>query len=135
LRATVLGAVLSPGVYPLAEGARVRNLIEAAGGAQANADLSRLGVTAALRDGQTVYVPQVGETPPLLVGGKLNLNVALNVATALQLHDALGISSTEGKRIVSYREKHGRYSAVSDLLLVRHVTDQQADDLAHADAR
>lgn len=114
IHADILGAVLSPGEYPTADGSTFADLIEAAGGAQVDADLSRIDVTVPLIDGQTIYVPHVGETPPLLVGGKVNLNVATDV----ELHDALDISVTEAKRIVSYRQQHGKFHAVSDLLLV-----------------
>jgi competence protein ComEA len=114
IHASVMGAVLTPGVYPLADGSTVRDLIEAAGGPQADADLSRLDVTATVADARTIYVPHVGETPPVLIDGKVNLNVA----TATELHDALDISITEAKRIVNYRGQHGKFQAVSDLLLV-----------------
>ena len=92
----------------------MRDVIEAAGGLQTTADISQLDVTAPVTDGETLYVPHIGEQPPVLVNGKVNINVA----TATELHNALDISVTEAKRIVSYREKHGRYTAVSDLPLV-----------------
>jgi len=114
IHAAVLGAVLVPGNYPLAEGSTLSDLIEAAGGPQADADLSQLDVSTELLDAQSIYVPHVGETPPVLVGGKVNLNVA----TAAELHDALDISITEAKRIVNYRGQHGKFQSVSDLLLV-----------------
>jgi competence protein ComEA len=117
MHATVLGAVYSRGAYTLPTGSRVKDLVEAAGGAQANADLSHVDLASPLTDGQTVYVPSVGEATPLLVGGRININV-INVATADQLHAALGISITEARRIVSYRQRHGRFNAVSDLLLI-----------------
>ncbi len=114
INASVLGAVLTPGIYALSEGSTLGDLIEAAGGPQADADLSQLDVSTALVDAETIYVPHVGETPPLLIDGKVNLNVA----TAVELHNALDISLAEAKRIVSYRQQHGKYHAVSDLLLV-----------------
>lgn len=114
LHAFVLGAVYNPGRFALPDGSRVRDLLEAAGGAQAEADLTALALDADLADGQTVYVARVGELSPALVGGKIDLNTA----TADTLRLALGLTATVAKRIVSYRERRGAFSAVSDLLLV-----------------
>ena len=110
----MLGAVRRPGIYTLPESARTNDLIAVAGGALTTADLSQLNLAAALHDGQSVYVPVVGEALPLERGGKVDLNVA----SAEQLHNALGISLTEARRIVAYRASHGSFTAISQLLLV-----------------
>jgi len=110
----VLGAVATPGVYPLAPNARVHDLIVAAGGATSDADLARVALAAGLQDGQTVYVPHVGETAPQLLGGKVNLNTA----DERDMHNALGISLEIARRIIAYRVAHGQYTAVNQLLLV-----------------
>lgn len=114
IQAYVLGAVITPGVYVLAPSARVHDLIAAAGGATSDADLAGVALAAALNDGQTVYVPHQGETPPLLLGGKVNINTA----DERQLHEALGISLQIARRIVAYRVAYGQFTAVSQLLLV-----------------
>lgn len=110
----VLGAVVLPGVYLLSPDARVHDLITAAGGSTRDADLTRVSLAAPLNDGQSVYVPHTGETVPLLIGGK----VALNVASEQDLRHALGISLDIARRIVAYRTAHGQFTAVSQLLLV-----------------
>lgn len=114
LEAYVLGAVLRPGVYQLHEGARVRELVVAAGGLLDNADITRVDLAAVLVDGQSVYVPRLGETVPPELGGRINLNTA----SAADLHNALGITTSVANRIVAYRAKHGPFTAVSQLLLV-----------------
>jgi competence protein ComEA len=110
----VLGAVLRPGVYSLHRGARVRELVEAAGGLLDNADITRVDLAGLLADGQSVYVPRLGEQVPLELGGKLNLNVA----DATDLHNALGVTTSVARKIVAYRASHGPFTAVSQLLLV-----------------
>jgi competence protein ComEA len=114
LTAEVLGDVLIPGVYTLSDGSRVQDLVAAAGGAQSNADLTQVNLAARLVDGQEVYVPRVGEMVPLTLGGKIDINVA----SAQELHDALGISMTIASRIVAFRATHGDFASVSQLLLV-----------------
>jgi len=53
----VAGAVATPGVYTLAPGARVKDLIEAAGGLLDEADVSDINRAAQLIDGSTLTVP------------------------------------------------------------------------------
>lgn len=112
--AYILGAVAQPGVYTLAAGARVQALVAAAGGALDDADLARVDLAALVVDGQEIYVPRVGETVPLMLGGKVDINVA----SASDLHHALGIELATANRIVAYRVAHGPFTAISQLLLV-----------------
>ncbi|HEY7339864.1 MAG TPA: ComEA family DNA-binding protein [Ktedonobacterales bacterium] len=123
----VLGAVLRPGVYTLHSGARVRELVEAAGGLLDNADITRVDLAALLADGQAIYVPRLGEQIPLQLGGKLNLNVA----TETDLHNALGITTSIARKIIAYRAAHGSFTSVSQLLLVpvSQVTYDRIKDL------
>jgi competence protein ComEA len=114
IQAEVLGAVASPGVYALPAGARVGDLVAAAGGLLADADAARVDQAAPLADGQEIYVPRVGEPLPTYLGGLVDLNTA----SATDLHDALGLSTALAQRIVDYRTAHGRFTAVSQLLLV-----------------
>lgn len=110
----ILGAVVTPGVYTLQSGARVGDLVQAAGGLLADADAARVNLAAKVADGQEVYVPRVGEIVPADVQGLVNINSA----SADDLHNALGISLTIARRIVAYRAAHGPFTAVSQLLLV-----------------
>lgn len=114
IQAYVLGAVRSPGVYTLPQDARVHDLLTTAGGSLDGADLTRVAMAAPLSDGETVYVPLVGETVPLELGGKIDLNTA----SAEDLRHALGLSLTIARRIITYRTAHGDFTSVSQLLLV-----------------
>ncbi len=114
ITAYVLGDVAEPGVYTLAEGARVQALVAAAGGALADADLARVNLAAPVVDGQEIYIPRVGETVPFTLGGKVDINVA----SAADFHSALHLELAIGNRIVAYRVAHGAFTAVSQLLLV-----------------
>src|SRR5258708_29684804 len=60
----VVGAVKHPGVYTLPVGARVYQLLQAAGGALSNANLVALNLAASLTAGEEVYVIVNGEIPP-----------------------------------------------------------------------
>ena len=57
------GAVLAPGVYELAEGARANDAVRAAGGLSEGADTASLNLAAPLSDGEKVHVPREAPAP------------------------------------------------------------------------
>jgi competence protein ComEA len=113
----IVGAVNHPGVYHLPASARVQDLVAAAGGALPQADLVRVNMAAPLFDGEEVYVPLIGEPYPSTVGDS-GIRVNINLASATTLRTQLGISSKTADAIVAYRQKHGPFTSVDQLLLV-----------------
>ena len=125
----IVGAVKKPGVYTLAGGARIYDLLQAAGGPLPQANLVALNLAARLSDGQEIYVALLGETPPIVVsssasttttgttGGTTN-QININTASADDLRKGLHISSTNAQAIISYRVQHGAYTSVEELLQV-----------------
>lgn len=59
--AYVSGAVRAPDVYQLPAGARVKDLVLAAGGLSDDADIERINLAAPISDGQHVRVPWIGD--------------------------------------------------------------------------
>ena len=57
----VLGSIANPGLYELSDGARVVDVIAAAGGLAENADPAGVNLARVLSDGEQLYVPAVGE--------------------------------------------------------------------------
>ena len=53
----VIGAVPRPGLYEFAEGARMQDAIDAAGGLLASANVDALNLAALLEDGQQLNIP------------------------------------------------------------------------------
>src|SRR5512142_3354581 len=62
IEVNVVGGVVHPGVYTLAEGSRVQDAVDAAGGLLAETDASSVNMAARLEDGQQVEIP--GGAPP-----------------------------------------------------------------------
>lgn len=131
----IVGAVVHPGVYSLPVGARVYQLLQAAGGPAAKANLVALNLAATLTDGEEVYVTVIGEIPPTYVGGvpgpgngtgngngNGNTNsgqlVNINTATVDQMRQLLHVSSTTAQNIVNYRTQNGPFTSVDQLLQV-----------------
>lgn len=114
VEAFVLGAVAEPGAYELPAGAQVADLVAAAGGFLPAANAAAVQGDAPLTEGQQVYVPYQGQA--LSAAGAVLVN--LNAASADDLHAALGLTAPIAGRIVAYRDRHGPFTAVSQLLLV-----------------
>jgi len=129
----VAGAVVSPGVYELAPGARVQAALEAAGGAVPGADPGALNLAAPVGDGERVYVPMVGETVPIATGSPA-VTVApgpvdLNQASAAELDGLPGIGPATAAAIVDHREQNGPFASVEDLEAVRGIGPAKLDAL------
>ncbi|GER82008.1 hypothetical protein KTAU_06460 [Thermogemmatispora aurantia] len=130
----IVGAVRHPGVYTLPAGARVYQLLQAAGGPLPEANLVALNLAAVLRDGEEIYVTRVGEAPPpIAVNGSAQEGassvsgspaasssalVNINTASVDELRQQLHVSATTAQNIVNYRLQHGSYTAVDQLLQV-----------------
>ena len=145
----VVGAVVRPGVVTLGPGSRVSAAMDRAGGATADADLARLNLARVVADGERLYVPKVGETdiPAALdeapgaggaavPGGVASPGVEvdvdavdLNTADQATLETLPGIGPSLAQRILAWRDEHGRFSAVEDLLDVSGIGDGRFADL------
>jgi competence protein ComEA len=121
----VAGAVRTPGVYEFAEGERVVDAIERAGGPRPKADLSLLNLAAPLVDGTQILVPKFGpavtgvpgETAPGSATGLININTA----SATELETLSGIGEVLAATIVEYRTQNGPFASVDDLLDVSGI--------------
>ncbi|MGC8839608.1 MAG: helix-hairpin-helix domain-containing protein, partial [Anaerolineae bacterium] len=123
LRVYVSGAVRAPDVYLLPPGSIVKDAIVSAGGPTEDADTDHINLARALSDGEHLYVPRRGETPPptepppafptRAPQGPVG-PVDLNTATSAQLEALPGIGPALAQRIVEHRP----YRSVDDLLAV-----------------
>jgi competence protein ComEA len=117
----VVGAVRRPGLYRLADGARIADALRRAGGATRRADLSLVNLAAPVADGTQVVVPR--RAPPAAAGSAgtgpeaapATGPIHLNTATLEQLDELPGVGPVTAEKIVEYREQHGAFSSVDDL--------------------
>jgi competence protein ComEA len=125
LRVYVSGAVAQPDVYTLPPDSIVKDAVLAAGGPTGDADLDRINLALSLANGQQVHVPRVGEeespvqspTGQRASGATININTA--DAAALELLP--GIGPALAQRIVDYRETHGPFVRVEDIMEVSGI--------------
>ncbi|HEY5905718.1 MAG TPA: ComEA family DNA-binding protein [Actinomycetota bacterium] len=118
----VTGWVHEPGVYEFAQGDRVIDAVDRAGGAKNGADLSVLNLAAPLTDGTQVVVPKAGAAGSVAVapgatgsgaaGGGL---ISINTASATEFETLSGIGEVLAGAIVDYRTENGPFASVDDL--------------------
>lgn len=119
----VHGAVTTPGLYRLSEGARVVDAVAAAGGLTDDADAGAVNLARTLLDGEQVRVPVIGETPPA-AGADSAGRVRVNAADAAALETLPGIGPALAQRIIAWRTDNGPFRSVEDLLAVPGIGEK-----------
>ena len=120
LKVYVSGAVARPDVYTLAPGDRVEDALAFAGGVLDGADLSLLNLAQRVRDEDHIYVPRQGEAFPTSTPNA-DGRIDINSATVSELETLPQIGPALARAIVSYREEHGAFASVEELLLVKGI--------------
>lgn len=137
----VAGAVTIPGLYELADGSRVQDAIDAAGGYADDAATAVLNLARVVSDGEQIVVPSIeadaadgfgrepgedaaGGAPSAasaadgsVIGGKVNINVA----DASALDTLPGIGEATAENIIADREANGPFSSKEDLQRVSGI--------------
>lgn len=126
----VSGAVLAPQVVTLPPGSLVSDALAAAGGPAPDADLAALNLAAPLANHQQVAVPARATaapaatsntaTPELQVTASVTL-INLNTATAAELEQLPRIGPAMAQRILEYREAHGPFQTLEELLNISGI--------------
>jgi competence protein ComEA len=118
----VAGAVTTPGVYPLHEGDRVVDAVEAAGGPSPEANLVALNLARRIHDEDQVVVPRIGEQATVSqvaaaeTGPDGSALVDINTASAAVLDSLPGIGEVYSQRIVDSRTTDGLFDSTEDLV-------------------
>ncbi len=121
------GEVIHPGIYALAESARLGELIDLAGGFTYAADIERVNQAMLLRDSDYFYIPAVGEEIPETARnapGSLyaaqdpiyNYPLDLNQASKEALESIPGIGPSKAEDILQYKESIGQFTSLEELL-------------------
>ena len=129
----VAGWVRRPGVYEFADGARVIDAIDAAGGARPGAVLSSLNLAAPLVDGTQVLVTKESQSAPTTetgtgTSGATGL-VNVNSATNAELETLPGIGEVIAQAIVDHRTENGPFTSVEQLVDVSGIGDATLENI------
>lgn len=130
----VAGRVRRPGIVVLPTGSRVVDALEAAGGARRGVDLTPLNLARLLVDGEQVLVG-VGAVPGTAAGvaptpGSPAGLVNINTADQTLLETLPGVGPVTAGAILGWRDEHGGFSSVDELLEVDGIGDATLETLA-----
>jgi len=144
----IVGAVNSPGVFRLREGSRVYDAVNLAGGASDEADLVRINLAAVMQDAMQIIVPAIGEdidevfifadlvgspagnatsggtqAPGTQTGAQNHSDglININTATSAELQTLSGVGPVLAQNIIDFRETHGNFSSVDELIHVPRI--------------
>lgn len=127
----VCGAVQNPGVYMLEEGSRIYQAVDAAGGFTEDAGTDYLNQADRVCDGMKIYVPDLEELQDTAwqeIAGAAEENVdagLVNINTADEelLCTLSGVGSSRAKSIIAYREQHGGFQKIEDIMNVEGIKE------------
>lgn len=134
----VAGKVRHPGIAVLDQGSRVVDALEAAGGARPGVDLTGLNLARLLVDGEQVVVGEPALTGAAAAaapasgtpaGGPPTL-VNLNTATETELDTLPEVGPVTAASILAWRDQHGGFTSVDELLEVDGIGEVTLDRLA-----
>lgn len=144
----ICGAVSAPGVYELPAGSRIIDAVEAGGGFLPEADEACCNLAEEIVDGCQIYIMTKSEscadgqtekkagiqTSPGSDMQTTDRNVRSNSATALEnglvnlntadiaaLMTLPGIGESRAKAIISYREQHGAFAQIEDIMKISGI--------------
>jgi competence protein ComEA len=119
-------------VYELPEGSRVIDALNAAGGPKRGAELSELNLAAPLTDGQQIVVSRTSAVEAPAAAAATSATSALvnvNTASAEELDTLPGIGEVLAAAILQYREEHGPFTSVDQLVDVSGIGEVTLEEL------
>lgn len=121
----ICGAVSNPGVYEIAEGSRLYELLSLAGGVSEEGCADALNLAELLRDGQRIVIPtfEEAETIQDMVEQTAQGRVNINTASAEELMTLPGIGEAKAADIIQYRETQGKFQTTEDIMKISGIKD------------
>ncbi|HKK94729.1 MAG TPA: ComEA family DNA-binding protein [Anaerovoracaceae bacterium] len=109
------GCVASPGVYKVEHGTRLYEIIEMAGGATSDGNVTNINRAKEVKDGEKIIIPKIGES--YTENGLINLNLA----DANKLEELTGIGPVTAQMIINYRNENNGFDSIEDILKINGI--------------
>jgi len=137
----VVGEVKKQGIVQVKENSRISDVIEAAGGATSEADLSKINLAYAVKDGQKIYVPNINDETDIEIvienagenvledNNEKSSKVNINTATQTELETLNGVGPSTALKIINYRKENGNFERIEDIKNVPGIGDAKFESL------
>lgn len=140
----ITGAIKTPGIVKLPEGARMEDAIDKAGGLTENADISDVNLAYVLEDGIKIKIPTISEekneeiiisssgegiVEKELSNNSENKLININKANETDLQTLPGIGASLAGRIVEYRNSNGKFNKIEDIKNVSGIGDSKYENI------
>lgn len=137
----VTGAVEKQGIVEIEHGARILDIIDAAGGATNDADLTKINLAYEVEDGQKIYVPNINDQENIEYITKeagenvlennieKNSKVNINKASQTELETLSGVGPSTALKIINYREQNGDFKNIEDIKNVPGIGEAKFESL------
>ena len=115
----ITGAVKYPGVYKIAAGSHVYDVIHEAGDVLPYADTTSVDLTQEVVNHMQIVVKTDFTGQGAVADGKININTA----TSKELETLSGVGEATASKIITYRREHGLFTCKEDLKKVPGIGD------------
>lgn len=123
----IKGCVKYPGVYKMAKGTRVKDVIELAGGLNEDSDTTNINLAKKVEDEMVIYINSISDNNSSNVSNNFNNSnynnglININKATIDELMTLSGIGEAKAKSIITYRENNGNFETIEDITKVSGI--------------
>lgn len=121
----ICGEVVNEGVYNVKEDSRVYEVLELAGGLTKEAATDYVNLARQVKDGEQIIFPSKEqiETGEFDMDDAEEKFVNINTASLEKLTTLSGIGDSRAKLIIDYREEHGDFETIEDIMKVSGIKE------------
>ncbi len=143
----IAGQIKNPGIIKIAEGARIADIIEQAGGLTQEADITDINLAYIVEDGQKIIIPSIEEqknkekelgeketeiiqqsTESLDTKSSTTM-ININKANSEELQQLQGIGESTANKIIEYRKEHGEFKQIEDIKNVSGIGENKYEKI------
>ena len=128
----ITGCIEKPDVYEVDEGTRLYTLVELAGGFTEDADTQYLNMAEQIKDGSRIIVyskEEAASAKQTVHEEQEETVVNINQADKNTLMTLPGIGESKADAIIRYREEHGNFTAIEDIMNISGIKQGAFDKI------